>query len=180
MTDADALGPWLRRFLAEHLVSEHNLARNTQLSYRDTLALLLPFVADRARKPVERLAVLDLTAECVLRSRDEGEGDRPLRRKRTDAGQALEGGQRLDGVHPGAVRACRCVTWNRARPLCSWPAAPTSHSGQVHIFEEGGRLQEEVGEGAGSGVGEGVALVASVAGIGQGGGDLAKGGQEGL
>ena len=42
MTDTHALGPWLRRFLEEHLVSERNLARNTQLSYRDTLALLLP------------------------------------------------------------------------------------------------------------------------------------------
>jgi hypothetical protein len=27
----------------EHLVGERNLARNTQTSYRDTLALLLPF-----------------------------------------------------------------------------------------------------------------------------------------
>ena len=41
MTDPCSLGPWLRRFLEEHLVSERNLARNTQLSYRDTLALLL-------------------------------------------------------------------------------------------------------------------------------------------
>ena len=31
------LGPWIRRFLLEHLVAERNLARNTQRSYRDTL-----------------------------------------------------------------------------------------------------------------------------------------------
>ena len=66
MADTRALGPWLRRFLQEHLVSERNLARNTQLSYRDTLALLLPFVADNARKPVDRLAVGDLSPERVL------------------------------------------------------------------------------------------------------------------
>ena len=48
MADTRALGPWLRRFLEEHLVSERNLARNTQLSYRDTLALLLSFVAEDA------------------------------------------------------------------------------------------------------------------------------------
>lgn len=66
MADTRALGPWLRRFLDEHLVSERNLARNTQLSYRDTLALLLPFVADAAHTPVDRLAVGDLTAERVL------------------------------------------------------------------------------------------------------------------
>ena len=41
------LGPWIRRFLMEHVVQERNLARNTQASYRDTLALLLPFVAAR-------------------------------------------------------------------------------------------------------------------------------------
>ena len=65
MTDTHALGPWLRRFLEEHLVSERNLARNTQLSYRDTLALLLPFIAGMARTPVDRLAVRDLGAERV-------------------------------------------------------------------------------------------------------------------
>ena len=66
MTNPYSLGPWLRRFLEEHLVSERNLARNTQLSYRDTLALLLPFVAGKARMPIDRLAVCDLSAERVL------------------------------------------------------------------------------------------------------------------
>ena len=66
MTDTRTLGPWLRRFLAEHLVSERNLARNTQRSYRDTLVLLLPFVSRARRKPVDRLAVFDLTSERVL------------------------------------------------------------------------------------------------------------------
>ena len=66
MTNPCSLGPWLRRFLEEHLVSERNLARNTQLSYRDTLALLLPFVAGKARMPIDRLAVRDLSAERVL------------------------------------------------------------------------------------------------------------------
>ena len=41
----DLLGPWVRRFSLEYVVSERNLARNTQRSYRDTLCLLLPFVA---------------------------------------------------------------------------------------------------------------------------------------
>jgi integrase/recombinase XerD len=36
MTDTARLGPWVRRFLLEHLVGERNLARNTQHSYRDT------------------------------------------------------------------------------------------------------------------------------------------------
>ena len=65
MTDAYSLGPWLRRFLEEYLVSERNLARNTQLSYRDTLVLLLRFAAAQARTPVDRLTVRDLGAERV-------------------------------------------------------------------------------------------------------------------
>ena len=37
MNDPSLLGPWVRRFLLEHLVGERNLARNTQVSYRDAL-----------------------------------------------------------------------------------------------------------------------------------------------
>ena len=66
MSEPRSLGPWLRRFLAEHVVTERNLARNTQLSYRDTFALLIPFVSAKARKPADRLAVDDVTSGRVL------------------------------------------------------------------------------------------------------------------
>ena len=66
MNEPRTLGPWLRRFLAEHIVTERNLALNTRLSYRDTFALLIPFLSARARKPDERLAVDDLTPRRVL------------------------------------------------------------------------------------------------------------------
>ena len=67
MRDPSLLGPWVRRFLMEHIVGERNLARNTQRSYRDTLQLLLPQVAQRARKPIDRLDVIDLSADRVRR-----------------------------------------------------------------------------------------------------------------
>ncbi len=76
MNDTGLLGRWLRRFLEEHIVSERNLARNTQISYRDTLVLLLPFVADKARTPVDRLTVRDLSAERVLAFLAHLEGER--------------------------------------------------------------------------------------------------------
>ena len=76
MSDPRTLGPWLRRFLAEYIVTERNLARNTQKSYRDTFALLLPFVGAKARKPVERIAVQDLTARHVRQFLDYLEDDR--------------------------------------------------------------------------------------------------------
>ncbi len=66
MNEPRTLGPWLRRFLAEHIVTERNLARNTQLSYRDTFALLIPFVSARVRKPADRLALDDLSSRRVL------------------------------------------------------------------------------------------------------------------
>ena len=65
MRDASLLGPWVRRFLMEHLIGERNLARNTQRSYRDTLRLLLPAVAEGARAPLDRLVVTDLSADRV-------------------------------------------------------------------------------------------------------------------
>ncbi|MBY0457829.1 MAG: site-specific integrase [Gemmataceae bacterium] len=65
MADATLLGGWVRRFLLEHLVTERNLARNTQRSYRDTLRLLLPYLAGAVRKDVDRLTVLDLSSERV-------------------------------------------------------------------------------------------------------------------
>ncbi len=65
MNDPSLIGPWVRRFLLEHLVSERNLARNTRLSYRDALTLLLPFISGKQHKPVDRLSVTDLTADLV-------------------------------------------------------------------------------------------------------------------
>ena len=65
MSDATSLGVWVRRFLLEHLVGERNLARNTQRSYRDTLVLLLPFVAAKLNKSLEKLTPPDLSADVV-------------------------------------------------------------------------------------------------------------------
>ena len=66
MNDVVLLGPWLRRFLTEYIVSERNLAINTRKGYRDTFALLLPFVSSRIPKPVDRLTIPDLTSTRVL------------------------------------------------------------------------------------------------------------------
>ena len=65
MDNAPLLGTWIRRFLLEHLVAERNLASNTQRSYRDTLVLLIPFVAKKAGKAVDRLSVVDMSAELI-------------------------------------------------------------------------------------------------------------------
>ena len=50
MADLSSLGPWVRRFLLEHLVDERNLSKNTQQSYRDALRLLLPLRLTASRR----------------------------------------------------------------------------------------------------------------------------------
>ena len=76
MKDETILGPWVRRFLLEHLVAERNLSRNTQASYRDTLALLLPFASKHGGRAIDRMAVEDLTPSMVRKFLDHLEYDR--------------------------------------------------------------------------------------------------------
>ena len=67
MTNPSLLGPWVRRFLVEHLIGERNLSHNTQASYRDTLTLLLPFTGQAAKCPLDRLTIESLSAAIVRR-----------------------------------------------------------------------------------------------------------------
>src|SRR5947209_4193931 len=107
MRETSLLGPWVRRFLMEHLIGERNLARNTLRSYRDTLRLLLASVARRARKPIDRLAVTDLSADRLRQFLSD------LEEKRGCA--VATRNQRLAAVHALArfigLRAPELVEW---------------------------------------------------------------------
>ena len=63
MTNHILLGPWIKRFLQEYLISVRNLSSNTRSSYRDTLCLLLPFIARQAKIAIDQLKVEDVSAE---------------------------------------------------------------------------------------------------------------------
>jgi site-specific recombinase XerD len=65
MSRCGSLGPWIKRFLLDHLIQERNLSRNTQRSYRDTIALLMPYVAAEQNKPVDRLDLFDLSSDVL-------------------------------------------------------------------------------------------------------------------
>src|SRR5271168_5100842 len=85
------LSLWVRRFLLEYLVGERNLARNTQMSYRDTLQQLLPFAARKARRRIDQLQVEDLSADRIrafLRDLEDRRGCGPATRN-----------QRLAAIH---------------------------------------------------------------------------------
>ena len=66
MTNPALLGPWVRRFLLEYLISVRNLALNTQRSYRDTLSLLIRAVAAQTHKAADQLGVIELSAPRVI------------------------------------------------------------------------------------------------------------------
>jgi integrase/recombinase XerD len=76
MKDENLLGPWIRRFLLEHLVAERNLSRNTQASYRDTLKLLLPFASKQGGCAIDRMTVEELAPAVVRKFLDHLERDR--------------------------------------------------------------------------------------------------------
>ena len=119
MNDQTLLGPWVRRFLLQHLVAERNLARNTQRRYRDALTLRMPFVADRLHQPVDRLTVVDVSADLVRRFLADLEQSRhcaiPTRNQRSAAVHALA---RFVEHSPEPIAWCgqiRSVPFQKAR-----------------------------------------------------------------
>lgn len=63
--NSEYLSYWIRRFLNEYVVSVRNLSKNTLLSYRDTYRMMLPFLAKKLNKTVDKLLFNDLTASNV-------------------------------------------------------------------------------------------------------------------
>src|SRR5207249_6130459 len=117
VNDVNLLGPWVRRFLLEHLVGERNLARNTQRSYRDTLTLLLPFVSEKLNRPVDRLTIIDVSADLVrlflLDLEESRECGIATRNQRLAAVHALA---RFIGEHsPGRRRSLLFRIWKNQR-----------------------------------------------------------------
>jgi integrase/recombinase XerD len=121
MPEVVTLGPWLRRFLSEHIVTERNLARNTRKSYRDTFSLLLPFLSRKVRKPVDRLVVRDLTSRYVLQFLTHLEEDRGCSaRTRNQRLAAIRAFARFIGSRdPALVEWCghiRAITSKKSMP----------------------------------------------------------------
>ena len=65
MTDSHVLGPLVRSFLSEEIVTDRNLTRNTQRSYADAIQLLLRFVQHHLTIEPAGLAVEHVTAAVV-------------------------------------------------------------------------------------------------------------------
>jgi site-specific recombinase XerD len=104
MKNESLLGPWVRRFLLEHLVTERNLSLNTRASYRDTLMLLLPFASKQDGGAIDRMTVEDLTPAVVRKFLDYLERDRQC--------SDVTRNQRLATIHQRARRASKKAAWS--------------------------------------------------------------------
>jgi len=67
MSESHMLGPFVRRFLLEEVVADRNLTINTQRSYRDSIRLLLRFMADHHAIESTRVTV-ELTTATIVRA----------------------------------------------------------------------------------------------------------------
>lgn len=66
MTEAQPLGPLLHSFFVDYLITMKGLRPASVRSYRDTVRLLLVFVAEDRRCKLTRLSLSDLTFDRVL------------------------------------------------------------------------------------------------------------------
>lgn len=60
----------LQRFFCDYLTEQRDCSRCTIQSYRDTLRLLLQFLAGHLKRPVERLTLTDLSSNHLLKFLD--------------------------------------------------------------------------------------------------------------
>lgn len=165
MKDKTLLGPWVRRFLVEHLIGERNLARNTQRSYRDTLALLLPFAGKHLDRPLDRLRIEELDVATIQRFLSHIEEDRHCtvvtRNQRLAAVHALA---RFIGEHsPEHLAWCsgvRSIPFKKApKPSMTYldkpemdallhapdrdgPQGPRDHALLLFLYNTGARVDE--------------------------------------
>jgi site-specific recombinase XerD len=165
MRDPRTLGPWLRRFLADYIVIERQLASNTQKSYRDSFKLLLPFISTKVHKPVDRLDVEDLTPSRVLQFLAHLEEERDCSvQTRNQRLTAIRSFARFvasrDPVHLAWCAQIRAITTKKAAPQpVSWmtkdemeallavpdrqtPQGRAEHALLLFLYNTGARVSE--------------------------------------
>jgi len=165
MSNLRTLGPWLRRFLADYIVTERCLARNTQMSYRDSFTLLLPFISAKARKPVDRLDVEDIAPSSVLQFLAHLEKDRGCSvQTRNQRLAAIRSFARFvasrDPAHVAWCGQIRAITTKKAAPQpiswmtrqemealiavpdCQTPRGRAEHTLLLFLYNTGARVSE--------------------------------------
>jgi site-specific recombinase XerD len=105
------VGVVVHDFFLDYLGQQKGLRQSSIRSYRDTLRLFLPFVANDARRPISRLQLEDLSLERVLAFLRHMEQDRhnsvPTRNQRLAALRTFF--EYLGRRSPEALRLCQQV-----------------------------------------------------------------------
>ncbi|MCC6288486.1 MAG: tyrosine-type recombinase/integrase [Chitinophagaceae bacterium] len=111
MKDISFIGVWIKRILLEYLISIKNLSKNTQLSYRDTFRLLLPFAAKKTKKTIDKLLVEQIDHAVVKAFLNELETTRGCSvTTRNQRLAAIHAFAKFVGLHnPEYVEWCRQV-----------------------------------------------------------------------
>ena len=111
MSSRHLVATWVRRFLLEHVVADLNLSRNTQASYRDVMALLLPFAAKQQGRLIDQLEIERLAPDVVRRFLAHLEDERHC--------SVATRNQRLAAIHAFArfigARSPEHLAWSSAR-----------------------------------------------------------------
>ena len=109
MKSDEYISSWIKRFLLEYLISIRNLSKNTQQSYRDTFRLMLPFIANKIKKPIDKLLVEDIDPDAVKAFLSDVEKNRGCSLSTRN--------QRLASVHAFAkfvgLNSPECIEWCR-------------------------------------------------------------------
>ena len=66
MKTTQSIARFVQPFFSQYLTAQRGLSPNTILSYRDSLKLLLPFVARQSAKPPDKLTLEDFDANLIL------------------------------------------------------------------------------------------------------------------
>lgn len=126
------VGAFVHEFFLDYLGPQKGLRQSSIRSYRDTLRLFLPFVANDTRRPISRLQLEDLSLERVLAFLRHMEQDRhnsiPTRNQRLAALRTFF--EYLGRRSPEALHLCQQVA---AIPTKRTPLPDTRFIARDHV-----------------------------------------------
>lgn len=130
MKATHCIARFVQRFFTQYLSAQRGLSANTILSYRDSLKLLLQFVAHQTAKPPDKLTVEDFDADLVLAFLDH------LEQTRGNCSQTRN--NRLAGLRTffRYVAAEEPTVMERCKRICDIPLKRTEHRTIEYLEDE--------------------------------------------
>ena len=130
MKATHCIARFVQHFFTQYLTAQRGLSPNTILSYRDTLKLLLQFVAGETAKPPDKLTLEDFDANLVLAFLDH------LEQTRGNCSQTRN--NRLAGLRTffRYVAGQEPTVMERCKRICDIPLKRTEHTIIEYLEDE--------------------------------------------